>query len=166
MRGRQPSGQLCAVVEGGRTTNFVQPPMLASRAVLLRGHRPSSQVFSLDLSSRCPLPSSPRSFPTLFCPSPALPLIPIYLPIWPRAESQRSDNSPIGTWVFGDTCNGSLCRGTAVENVLNNVCFPIFCAQELDIHVKKLQTYIFPTKKRCKKLIEPFSRKLALKFYV
>ena len=53
---------------------------------------------------------------------------------------------------------------TAVENVPNNVCFPIFCAQELDTHLENLQIYTFPTKKRCKKLIEPFSRKLALKF--
>ena len=55
---------------------------------------------------------------------------------------------------------------TAVENVPNNVCFPIFCAQELGTHHEKLQIHTFPTKKRCKKLIEPFSRKLALKFHV
>ena len=55
---------------------------------------------------------------------------------------------------------------TAVENVPNNVCFPIFCAQELDTLIEKLQIYTFPTKKRVKKLIEPFSRKLGSKFRV
>ena len=37
---------------------------------------------------------------------------------------------------------------TAVENFLNNVCFPIFCAQELDTHLENLQIYTFPTKKK------------------